>query len=350
MRRVLVGMLTVRRRVLVAGLAAVAAACVVPAAASAHAYLINTVPAASGILNGPPRSVALTYDEAVEPRFAIISVTSATGTQETAGPVRRSPANPDTLLVALRPMLGEGWYLIYWRAISVDGHPVQGFYTYAVGPNAGPAPQFSVPSISATAVTPQLLIARWVMFIAVMVSIGLLTMRLVIARPIPGRGRGDQSSLHAVSVAFVIASGLGLIAIPVYLDFATANDSLRSVSDLASLVPLYRVTAFGRAYVDLELCFCAVLRCGVDLAVGRSPRAGAPVGGGDRRGDRRADRRCGGADDSRCGWSRRANRPPAASHSRWTGCIWSPARCGSGVSSACSCCGSASAPIAALAR
>jgi copper transport protein len=41
----------------------------------------------------------------------------------------------------------------------------------------------------------------------------------------------------------------------VYLDFAIANDSLRSVFDLGTLVPLYRVTAFGRAIVDLELCF-----------------------------------------------------------------------------------------------
>ena len=48
----------------------------------------------------------------------------------TTGPVRRSPANPDTLVVPLRPHLPEGWYLIYWRAISVDGHPVQGAFTY----------------------------------------------------------------------------------------------------------------------------------------------------------------------------------------------------------------------------
>ena len=92
--------------------------------------------------NVPPPNVQLTYDEAVEPRFAIISVTNAAGRQETTGPVHRSPANPDTLVVPLRPHLPEGWYLIYWRAISVDGHPVQGAFTYAVGPNPGPAPQF----------------------------------------------------------------------------------------------------------------------------------------------------------------------------------------------------------------
>ena len=42
---------------------------------------------------------------------------------------------------------------------------------------------------------------------------------------------------------------------PVYLDFAIANDSLRSVFDLGALVPLFRVTAFGRGYLDFELCF-----------------------------------------------------------------------------------------------
>ena len=48
-------------------------------AASAHAYLVKTVPAASGVLDVPPPNVQLTYDEAVEPRFAIISVTDAAG-------------------------------------------------------------------------------------------------------------------------------------------------------------------------------------------------------------------------------------------------------------------------------
>lgn len=237
----------------VLAVAAVAGGLVAPSVASAHAYLVKTVPAASVVLNGPPPNIQLTYDEAVEPRFAIISVTDAKGHQETDGPVNRSPADPDTLVVPLRPGLPEGWYLIYWRAISVDGHPVSGAFTYAVGPNPGPAPQFQVPNISATAITPQLLIARWLMFVTVLVAIGLFALRLLIARPLVRRVEG--ASLRAVSVAFVVASVLGLIAIPVYLDFATANDSLRSVFDLTALVPLFRATAFGRAMVDLELCF-----------------------------------------------------------------------------------------------
>jgi copper transport protein len=250
---------------------AVAASLLAPAAAAAHAYLIKTVPAASVVLNGPPANIQLTYDEAVEPRLAIISVTNAQGQQETTAPVHRSPADPDTLVVALRAHLPEGWYLIFWRAISVDGHPVEGAFTYAVGPNPGPAPQFQVPTISATATTPQLLIARWAMFLAVMISIGLFAMRMFVARPLTRLVPG--MSLRPLTTAFAIAAGLGLIATPVYLDFSTANDSLRSVFDLGALVPLYRVTAFGRAIVDLELCFALFcLAAGIALWLDRADR------------------------------------------------------------------------------
>ncbi len=242
-----------RSRWPVLGAVAVAIWLAWPSAASAHAYLIKTIPAASGVLDTPPKTVQLTYDEAVEPRFAIISVTDANGKQETTGPVERSPADPDTLVVPLRPNLPQGWYLIYWRAISVDGHPVQGAFTYAVGPNPGPAPQFPVPSISATATSLNLLIARWVMFLSVMVAFGLFALRMFIGRPLTRRVRG--ASLRPLSIAFVIVSVIGLLAIPTYLDFATANDSLRSVFDVGALVPLFRVTAFGRGYVDMMLCF-----------------------------------------------------------------------------------------------
>lgn len=226
---------------------------VMPGVASAHAYLIRTSPAAARVLNAAPRQVSLTYDEAVEPRFAIISVTNVDGHQVTAGPVRRSTADPVTLVVPLRPGLPEGWYLIYWRAISVDGHPVQGAFTYAVGPDPGPAPKFAVPNISAGATAPNLLITRWVMFLSVMAAIGLFAFRFSVARLLPRRV--DGTGLRALSIAFVAASMIGVLAIPVYLNFAIASDSLRSVFDLGALVPLFRVTAFGRGYVDMMLCF-----------------------------------------------------------------------------------------------
>ncbi len=234
-------------------LAVVLVALLLPAAASAHAYLTKTFPSASATLDSPPKEVALTFDEAVEPRFAIISVTDKDAHQVTTGPVTRSPANPDTLTVPLQPNLPEGWYLVYWRAISVDGHPVQGAFTFAVGPNPGPAPQFVIPHIAETATTPQLVAARWAVFLTVMTAIGLLALRLAIARPAMRRVPG--TSLRSITVAFAVASTLGLVAIPIYLEESTAIDSLRSFFAVDALVPLWRTTAFGRGYVDLLICF-----------------------------------------------------------------------------------------------
>jgi copper transport protein len=256
--------------------AAVVVALAVPASASAHAYLVQTVPSASGIVDTPPAQVALTYDEAVEPRFAIISVTDARGRQVTTGSPQRSQNDPNTLVVPLERHLPEGWYLVYWRVISVDGHPVRGAFTFAVGPNPGPQPQFVIPSVAETAATPRLVAARAAVFIAVMCAIGLFVLRIAIARPLVRRVEG--TSLRPVSVAFFVAAVAGLIAIPVYLDIATAEFSLRSAFDVGALVPLLHVSAFGRGYLDLELCFALfAAAAAVALWVDRSDRPARSV-------------------------------------------------------------------------
>src|SRR5207244_942357 len=139
--------------------------------------------------NTQPEQVLLRYSEPVEPRFAIVSVTNAAGDKQTAGVPSRSPSNADTLVVPLK-QLYEGWYLVYWRVISVDGHPVRGAFTFAVGPNAGPAPQFVIPSISETAATPRLVAARWLAFLSIMAAIGLFVLRIAVARPLVSRVAG----------------------------------------------------------------------------------------------------------------------------------------------------------------
>ena len=125
--------------------------------------------------------------------------------------------------------------------ISADGHPVRGAFTFAVGPNPGPAPQFVIPSISETAATPRLLVARWLVFLSVMAAIGLFVLRIAIARPLVRRVSGTR--LRAVSIAFVVACGdrrssrrrsTSLLA--------TAQFALRSVWDVGALVPLIRAS------------------------------------------------------------------------------------------------------------
>ncbi|MDX6546994.1 MAG: copper transport protein, partial [Gaiellales bacterium] len=241
--------MTRRGRVVLSTALALAGLAVWPATAWAHAALLKTTPQASGTVNGSPAQVTLTYDEAVEPRFAIISVTNAAGNQEIAGSPHALATDPKTLAVSLH-RLKQGWYLVYWRVISADGHPVRGAFTFAVGPNAGPAPQFVIPSLAETAATPQLVATRWLAFLGVMLAVGLFTFRAVIARPAAATA---PNATRAVSRAVALAAALALIAIPVYTFVATAQFALRSVTDVSGLAPLLGDSALGRAFIDQEL-------------------------------------------------------------------------------------------------
>ena len=232
-------------RRLLAVAAVSAAALLLPAVASAHAYLVKTFPAASQEIDTPPTQLRLVYDEAVEPKFAVISVTDAAAHQEVNGAVRRSKTNPNEIDVPLKRVPG-GWYLVFWRAISVDGHPVRGVFVFEVGPNAGPEPQFVVPNLSETATTPGLLTFRWLMFLSMFAAIGLFVLRTLIARPL-------TKHLRKVSIACFVSLAVALVVTPIYVLTATAQFALRSVWSIGTLVPLMRVAAFGRGYLDLEL-------------------------------------------------------------------------------------------------
>jgi copper transport protein len=222
-----------------------------PASAFAHASLVHTTPSASVTVNHPPKEVDMTFDEVIEPRFATVSVTDPKATQEATASPHRSPTDPYTIVTPLKPNLPQGWYLVYWRVISADGHPVKGAFIFAVGPNPGPQPQFVIPSLSESAATPGLLIARWATFLLFMCAIGLLILRTLIARDVPRRVPG--ASLRSVSIAFFVAIGLALVAAPIYAVMSTAKFAQDSVFDLGDVVPLLTTSHFGQSLVDLEI-------------------------------------------------------------------------------------------------
>jgi copper transport protein len=244
------------------GLAAVAAAAVLAVTAApalAHAVLLRTSPVASGTLTSSPARVALTFDEPIEPRFAIVSVTDAGGRQQADGSPRNAPGDATTVEVPVRH-LAQGWYLVYWRVVSADGHPVRGAFTYAVGPNPGPAPQFVIPSLNETSVTTQLVTARWAAFLTGMTALGLLVFTAMIARP--GAAAAPAAARRCVQ-AFALAGLLALVCIPLYVELATAQFALRPALDLGNVLPLVRDSPLGRAWLDLELVMALVLVAGL---------------------------------------------------------------------------------------
>src|SRR5262245_61219125 len=107
-----------------AAVAAALAAALVPAAASAPAFLVTSAPASRATLGRAPDRVQLWFNERLEPAYSSISVWDAAGAQVDARNGGVSADDPRRLELPLPP-LGPGRYVVRFRVLSVDGHVVE---------------------------------------------------------------------------------------------------------------------------------------------------------------------------------------------------------------------------------
>ncbi|HEU0241632.1 MAG TPA: copper resistance protein CopC [Micromonosporaceae bacterium] len=107
-------------------------------AAQAHAALIRTVPAQGSIVLTAPSEIVITFSEVVQPVPSRITVISPEGKRIESGPPR---VVGDDMHIPVRTDVPGGTYLVSYRVISADSHPVGGGFTYSVGaPSPGGAP------------------------------------------------------------------------------------------------------------------------------------------------------------------------------------------------------------------
>jgi copper transport protein len=98
--------------------------------ASAHASLVSSDPANGVVLADPPQQVVLTFSEPVRLVPDRTVVVGPTGEPADAGePV----ADGAQVAIPLSESLDIGTYLVSYRVISQDSHPVAGALTYSVG-------------------------------------------------------------------------------------------------------------------------------------------------------------------------------------------------------------------------
>jgi copper transport protein len=104
---------------------------VLPAApASAHALLERTAPVAGSVVDQLPGEITLTFSEPVRIVADKIRVTAPDGSRADAG----KPVARDTeLVIPIKPGGPKGTYLVSYRVISADSHPVSGGYSFSYG-------------------------------------------------------------------------------------------------------------------------------------------------------------------------------------------------------------------------
>lgn len=122
----------------------VAAAAVVGLAtpASAHATLVSTDPAEGAVLPTAPGGVTFTFDEPVQLVPKGLLAFDASG-----DPVDIEASASGTEVEGDLPNgLDDGTYVVTWRVVSADGHPIAGSLTFHVG---APSPKVEAPKLEA---------------------------------------------------------------------------------------------------------------------------------------------------------------------------------------------------------
>ncbi len=117
-----------------AGLLALLVALLLPAgAAFAHAQIRETFPVDGQRLEEAPTEAWVRFNEGVQLPTAGLRVFDATGERVDAADAAVDGEDPSRIVVGLDPALGEGTYIVTWRAVSADGHPLKGAWLYTVG-------------------------------------------------------------------------------------------------------------------------------------------------------------------------------------------------------------------------
>src|SRR6266571_1696338 len=188
-------------------------------AASAHATLLFTSPAADSAVPVSPKAITLTFNEPVTLAGPPVTLTAAGGQKTGLGPPRQSRGR-SVVTVPVASPLGDGVYTVAWQVISADGDPVSSSFTFAVGP----APESLATTAAAQPSTPglwPLAVARWVLFAALAAALGGLAARALARRyagprpgplPPPWALRACLLGLAAALVLAVLQLGGGSIA------------------------------------------------------------------------------------------------------------------------------------------
>ena len=234
--------------------------------ASAHASLISTTPSAGQVLDESPASVLLVFDEAVDVSLGELRVLDGAGAEVGGVGDPKHPGGNDSQVSASLPTLADGSYIVSWKVVSDDGHPIAGAFTFQVGQVSNLDPGVLDTLDQESAVPVWLDIAesagRAVLYAGMAVALGGLAF-LVLARPDVGE---DRVRRVAAIGAFVSALA-GLLLIPLQAEAAKKG----SLTDLSAWSDLLG-TRNGKAQA---VRFLAMAVAGVGLAVSGRRKGGA---------------------------------------------------------------------------
>ncbi len=179
-----------------------------PRPAWAHASLLSALPADGITIFDPPKSFRLEFNEPVSP--LVMRLVRPDGRIAILADAR---AENDAVTIAAPPMPQQGTYVLSWRVISADGHPVGGVVSFSIGhPSAG----VSAPPVKgATAVHIALWATQFMLAVGLFIGVGGVASAAWLAAkpPMPGRGVFAAAMIGGIAAAIVSLPFQGLDAL-----------------------------------------------------------------------------------------------------------------------------------------
>jgi copper transport protein len=164
-------------------LVAVAALLASAGTALGHAVLVSSSPAADSRLAVAPERVTLTFSEPVEiVRSEDVDVVDGEGNDVTAGPASNA-AEARTVVIPLRPGLGDGTYTVRFKILSSDSHIIPGVVVFGVGPGELAPPYLAGTSEGPSETGPWGVSSRFLEMVGLGGLIGLLAFRWLVWAP-----------------------------------------------------------------------------------------------------------------------------------------------------------------------
>lgn len=179
------------------------------APADAHAVLQSTTPADGTSLDHAPERIALTFDEPVSVPSGGLRVYDSEGEQVAGGTLPDTP--PEVVAGDLPEELAEGTYVVTWRVVSTDGHPVKGAFVFSVGEGGEVDESLVAQLFSGAGELPAAIAAtvgRWAAYTATLLAVGAVVFLTWVARR-PEAGPDERARLGRTGAA---AAGLGVAA------------------------------------------------------------------------------------------------------------------------------------------
>jgi copper transport protein len=215
-----------------------------PGTASAHAELLTSDPAPGSVLDVAPAAVTLHFSEDVEISLGAVRLFDGNGTAVVVNEATH-PDGDRTRVEVVLPPLPDGSYVVDWRVISGDSHPVHAAFTFQIGASNTLAPGVLDQIIGAAQTNRTagigLVISRFLVIAAVAMVFGGLG--AVAAGIVPPTSRLRLM----IVVGGAIGMFAGLLALPLEAGYATGR-SLSVITDGSAWRAMFD-TQSGTAWV-----------------------------------------------------------------------------------------------------